>query len=250
MTGRSVVGAAGEVEQKLKQHASEMLECAVDDLELRPGGHGRRSRRARRREVSFAAISGRAHWAAGGPIIGDHSLVFDRMTVDPKRAVALGLPFPQIGVFSFGAAGRRGRGRRGHRQDADRARPGRRCDVGRAINPRAGRRPDRGRLRAGHGLRADRGDGLGRRPARQPVADGLQDPDHRRRCPTTSMRSSSRRTSRTGRSAPRASARSASMPWRRPSPMPSPPRPATRLRAPADDLRAGARALLRRRQRS
>ena len=55
------------------------------------------------RELPFAAVSGRAHWAAGGPIIGDNSLVFERMTHDPKRAVALGLPFPRIGVFSFGA---------------------------------------------------------------------------------------------------------------------------------------------------
>ena len=53
--------------------------------------------------MSFADISGRAHWAAGGPIIGTHSWVFDQKTFDPKRAVALGLPFPQIGVFSFSA---------------------------------------------------------------------------------------------------------------------------------------------------
>jgi len=101
-TGRAVVGAARDVEQKLKQHASEMLECAVGDLELRPGGRvgivG-----VPQAEVPFAAISGRAHWAQGGPITGDHSLVFERMTHDPKRALAQGLPFPRIGVFSFGA---------------------------------------------------------------------------------------------------------------------------------------------------
>jgi CO/xanthine dehydrogenase Mo-binding subunit len=102
VAGRSVVQAAAEVEKKLKQHAGEMLECAVDDLELRPGGHvGLKG--VPGRQLSFADISGRAHWAAGGPIIGSHSWVFDQKTVDPKRAVATGLPFQQIGIFSFSA---------------------------------------------------------------------------------------------------------------------------------------------------
>ena len=82
---------------------SEMLECAVDDLELLPGGKVAHQGRAAAARVSFADISGRAHWAAGGPIIGTHSWVFDQKTFDPKRAVALGLPFPQIGIFSFSA---------------------------------------------------------------------------------------------------------------------------------------------------
>ncbi|MDX5357967.1 MAG: molybdopterin-dependent oxidoreductase, partial [Rhodobacterales bacterium] len=45
------------------------------------------------------------HWAAGGPIVGSNTLVFDEPTHDPKRAIALGLPFPRIGVFSFAAMG-------------------------------------------------------------------------------------------------------------------------------------------------
>jgi CO/xanthine dehydrogenase Mo-binding subunit len=102
VAGRSVVQAAAEVEKKLKLHASEMLECAVDDLELRPGGRvGLKG--VPGRQLSFGDISGRAHWAAGGPIIGSHSWVFDQPTVDPKRAVATGLPFQQIGIFSFSA---------------------------------------------------------------------------------------------------------------------------------------------------
>jgi len=36
-------------------------------------------------------------------VIGTHSWVFDTPTFDPKRAAAIGLPFAQIGVFSFGA---------------------------------------------------------------------------------------------------------------------------------------------------
>ena len=102
VAGRSVVGAAAEVEEKLKEHASEMLECAVHDLELVPGGRVA-IKGVEGRAVSFAQISGRAHWAAGGPIIGTHSWVFDQKTFDPKRVAALGLPFGQIGIFSFNA---------------------------------------------------------------------------------------------------------------------------------------------------
>jgi CO/xanthine dehydrogenase Mo-binding subunit len=101
-TGRAVVAAAREVERQIKEHASEMLECDKVDLELRPGGKvgivG-----VPKREVSFFEVSARAHWARGGPIVGTNSYVFDRPSVDPKRAIAVGLPFPQIGVFAFGA---------------------------------------------------------------------------------------------------------------------------------------------------
>jgi CO/xanthine dehydrogenase Mo-binding subunit len=102
VTGRSVVAAAGEVERQLKQHASEMMECDPADLELKPGGEVA-LKGVPGKSVSFAAISGRAHWAAGGPIIGRHKWVFDQKTVDPKRAMVLGLPFQQIGIFSFSA---------------------------------------------------------------------------------------------------------------------------------------------------
>ena len=102
VAGRSVVQAAAEVERKRKQQAGEIFECSVEDLELRPGGRvGIQG--VPGRELGFAALSGRAHWAAGGPIIGSHSWVFDQKTVDPKRAVATGLPFAHIGIFSFAA---------------------------------------------------------------------------------------------------------------------------------------------------
>ncbi len=133
VTGTSVVGAAAEVEKKLKAQAGEMLECAVDDLELRPGGVvGVKG--VPDMAVSFAAISGRAHWAAGGPIIGSHTWVFDQKTLDPKRAAATGLPFQQIGIFSFNATVAEvevdmltGKTRVTRAWSA--------CDVGRAINP-------------------------------------------------------------------------------------------------------------------
>ncbi len=99
-TGRAVVAAAGEVEKQLKTHAAQMLECAEADVELRPGGAVGVT--GTDRQVSFLEISLRAHWAAGGPIVGHNTWVFDQPTIDPKRAVAKGLPFPQIGVYSFG----------------------------------------------------------------------------------------------------------------------------------------------------
>jgi CO/xanthine dehydrogenase Mo-binding subunit len=85
--------------------------------------------------LPFAAISGRAHWAKGGPIVGHHTLVFEEPTHDPKRSIALGLPFPRIGVFSFGAVAIEvevdevtGQTRAVEAWSA--------IDVGRAINPR------------------------------------------------------------------------------------------------------------------
>ena len=142
VAGRSVVGAAAEVEKKLKQHASEMLECSVDDLELLAGGRVA-IKGVAQRSVSFADISGRAHWAAGGPIIGTHSWVFNQPTfappdthsADPKRTVAIGLPFGQIGIYSFNALvvevevdDATGRVRVLRAWSA--------CDIGRAINPK------------------------------------------------------------------------------------------------------------------
>ena len=133
MTGTSVIGAAAEVERKIKDQAAEILECAPEDLELVPGGLAA-VKGVPQRNVSFAAISGRAHWAAGGPIIGSHSWVFNQKTVDPKRASVVGLPFPQIGAFVFNATA--------VDVDVDETtgkckvqRAWSACDVGRAINP-------------------------------------------------------------------------------------------------------------------
>jgi len=102
MAGRAVLGAADAVINKIKEHAAEMLECGVSDLELREGGRvgivG-----VPQKEVSFQDVSLRAHWAVGGPIIGADSLIYNKPTIDPKRTVVSGLPFPQIGVFSFNA---------------------------------------------------------------------------------------------------------------------------------------------------
>jgi CO/xanthine dehydrogenase Mo-binding subunit len=102
MTGRAIVAAAAEVERKIKAHAADMLECAAQDLELREGGRVGIAG-VPQKELTFRDVSLRAHWAVGGPIMGSDSLVYDKPTVDPKRTVASGVPFPQIGVFSFSA---------------------------------------------------------------------------------------------------------------------------------------------------
>ena len=173
MTGTSVVGAAAEVERKLKDHAADILECAPADLELIPGGLVA-VKGIPHRHISFAAISGRAHWAAGGPIIGSHSWVFDQKTVDPKRASVVGLPFPQIGGFVFNATvvdveidGTTGKCRVQPRVVGVRRRARHQSENG--------RRSDRGRFCPGLGLRIVRGNGVERRANRQPDAHGLQD---------------------------------------------------------------------------
>jgi CO/xanthine dehydrogenase Mo-binding subunit len=53
------------------------------------------------KEISFRDVSGRAHWAFGGPIIGSDSFAYDKPTIDPKRTVVSGLTFPRIGVWLF-----------------------------------------------------------------------------------------------------------------------------------------------------
>ena len=133
MTGRSVVGAAAEVEKQLKRHAAEMLECAVEDLELVAGG-AVAVKGVPEKKVGFFEIAKRSHWFAGGPIIGNHSWAYEHQTIDPKRAVAIGLPFPRIGAYSFSAIcvdvevdETTGAGEVKRAWSA--------CDVGRAINP-------------------------------------------------------------------------------------------------------------------
>jgi CO/xanthine dehydrogenase Mo-binding subunit len=133
-TGRSVVGAAQEVERQLKVHAGEMLECGAADVELLPGGLvGVKG--VDQCSVTFAQISGRAHWAALGPIIGSHSWTFDQDKFEPNRVTSVGLTSPQTGIYSFSALT--------VEVEVDEA-TGRvrvlgawsACDVGKAINPK------------------------------------------------------------------------------------------------------------------
>ena len=103
MTGNSVVQAAGEVAAKIRAQAAEIFDCAPEDMELLPGGRVGITG-TDNAQLSFADIAKRSHWRTGGPIIGSHSWVFDTPTIDPKRAVGRGIPFQQIGGFSFGCA--------------------------------------------------------------------------------------------------------------------------------------------------
>ena len=101
MSGRSVLGAAEKVREQLFNHASEMLECAEHDLELREGGFvGVRG--VPEGQLSFSQIAGRAMARVGGPIAGSDTLVFDGPTLDPKRAIVDGFAFTNVGIYTFG----------------------------------------------------------------------------------------------------------------------------------------------------
>lgn len=102
MVGRAIMQAADEVRQKLIEHAAEILECAPEDAELRPGGHvglvG-----IPEKVVTFRDISLRGHHREGGPILGTGALVYDGEPFDPKQATIRNYPFERIGTYVFGA---------------------------------------------------------------------------------------------------------------------------------------------------
>jgi CO/xanthine dehydrogenase Mo-binding subunit len=100
--GRAVRAAALEAVEQLKKIASDIFECGPADVELRLGGRvgvvgipGK--------ELTFADISGRAHWVAGGPVVGSNSFVYDGEGFDPKRSVISGFPFGRMGAWIFAA---------------------------------------------------------------------------------------------------------------------------------------------------
>ncbi len=101
-TGRAVVGAADEVVAQLKKYAGEIMECAEEDLELRPGGQiGLKG--VPDAVLPFAAISGYSHWVSGGPIIGAHSVQYDGDDIaDPSKAIIKHFPF-RFGAYTFAA---------------------------------------------------------------------------------------------------------------------------------------------------
>jgi CO/xanthine dehydrogenase Mo-binding subunit/aerobic-type carbon monoxide dehydrogenase small subunit (CoxS/CutS family) len=100
--GRAVLDAANEVKRAILDNGAEMMECAAEDLELRPGGRvGLKG--VAEKEVSFREISGRAHYRVGGPIMGARSLMFDGEKLDPKRVLLEGFVFDNFGIYIFGA---------------------------------------------------------------------------------------------------------------------------------------------------
>jgi len=101
MTGRAVAVATTEVREKMLEHAGEMMECGVADLELRPGGAI--GIKGVPKTVSFKEIAMRSLYRAGGPIAAHHGFVFDGPGFDPKRAAINRLAFANLGVYTFGA---------------------------------------------------------------------------------------------------------------------------------------------------
>jgi CO/xanthine dehydrogenase Mo-binding subunit len=101
MAGRAVAGASLQLKNKIFDHAAAMLECASQDLELRPGGIV--GVQGTDRQVSFFEVSLRAHFGVGGPPIGEHALVYDGEAFDPKRTKMVGFPFGNLGIYLFGA---------------------------------------------------------------------------------------------------------------------------------------------------
>jgi CO/xanthine dehydrogenase Mo-binding subunit len=101
MTGRAVAVASIEMRKKMFEHAVEMLECAVGDLELRPGGSI--GIKGVPKAVSFKEIAMRSLFQSGGPIAASYGFVFDGPGFDPKRAAIHRLAFANLGVYTFGA---------------------------------------------------------------------------------------------------------------------------------------------------
>ena len=113
LAGRAVAGAAQQLKEKIFKHAAAMLECAADDLELRSGGAIGVA--GTDRQVSFFEVSLRSHYGVGGPLIGEHALVFDGEPFDPKRTAMVGIPLFQSRYLPVWRPGGGGRSRRGDR---------------------------------------------------------------------------------------------------------------------------------------
>ncbi len=102
MTGRSVVAATQVVRDAILDHASELMECDVKDLELGEGGVVKLLG-VPGKQVTFKEVALRSLFKAGGPIIGFNGFVFDGERFDPKRSLIRNLAFDNLGVYTFGA---------------------------------------------------------------------------------------------------------------------------------------------------
>jgi CO/xanthine dehydrogenase Mo-binding subunit len=101
MTGRAVAVATVEMRDEMFKRAAELIECAVEDLEVKPGGLvGVKGAPV---DVSFKQIALHALFKSGGPIAAAHGFVFDGPGFDPKRAAVHQLAFANLGIYTFGA---------------------------------------------------------------------------------------------------------------------------------------------------
>jgi CO/xanthine dehydrogenase Mo-binding subunit len=102
MAGRVVLAATIEVRDKILRQAAEIMECAAEDLEIRPGGLvGLKG--VQPQAVTFGQIASHAINRLGGPIMGASSLLYDGERMDPKRALIEGFAFGNVGTYIFGA---------------------------------------------------------------------------------------------------------------------------------------------------
>ena len=102
--GRAVLNATVEMRERILQHAAEMMECAVADLELQPGGVVS-LKGVKEHRITFREIAARAFNGVGGPILGQNAYAFDGPRFDPKRAILDGFAFDNLGVYVFGTVG-------------------------------------------------------------------------------------------------------------------------------------------------
>ncbi len=103
MLGQVIAQATDDVVKQLFHHSAELMECSEADLELLPGGRVA-IKGVPERFVSFAEGSRRAHFKAGGPIIGRGSYVFRAEETEPKLAITKGMmSLASIGTYVFGA---------------------------------------------------------------------------------------------------------------------------------------------------
>ncbi|WP_210210756.1 xanthine dehydrogenase family protein molybdopterin-binding subunit [Mesorhizobium sp. YM1C-6-2] len=103
MLGQVIAQATDDIVSQLFPHAAELLECSVEDVELVPGGRVA-IKGVKERFVSFADCSRRAHFKAGGPIIGRGSYVFRVEEPDTELTINKGMmSLAAIGTYVFGA---------------------------------------------------------------------------------------------------------------------------------------------------
>lgn len=102
MAGRVVLAASIEVRDKILRQAAEIMECSVEDVEVRPGGIVGLKGIAGK-TVTFGQVASHALARLGGPIMGASSLLFDGERLDPKRSLLEGFAFGNLGAYTFGA---------------------------------------------------------------------------------------------------------------------------------------------------
>ena len=100
--GVAVERASENARDQIFEHASEILGCSEDDLELRPGGWvGVKGAPAE--QLPFSTIAKRSLYTSGGPVMGVANWMYQAEKFDPKRALTAGFVPNGVGVFIFAA---------------------------------------------------------------------------------------------------------------------------------------------------